>query len=358
MSTTTAPAPVDHDKVLEFIFGVVGDLGAAASAPLVLLGDQLGLYKAIVKAGTVTPASLAAATGTHERYVREWLSNQAASGYVRYDEEAGTFSMTPEQAMAFADEESPVFMGGAYHSFMSLWNDQPRLVEAFRNGDGVAWGNHHTCLFSGVAKFFKPSYRTHLIQDWIPALKGVKETLERGGRIADVGCGYGSSTILMAQAFPKARGYGCDIHEPSILEARKAAQAAGVTNVTFEVASAQDFPGEDYDLVTTFDCLHDMGDPAGAARQIRKSLSGNGTWMIVEPAAQDTLTGNLNPVGQLYYAYSTQVCTPSAMSQDGGESLGAQAGETRLSGIIRQGGFTAVRRATETPFNMVLEARA
>jgi len=356
MATTEQAPAIDFDKLMAFMINIVGEMGAAATAPLVLLGDQLGLYKAIVKAGTVTSTTLAEATGTNERYVREWLANQAAAGYITYDQAGDNFSMTLEQTMAFADENSPVFVLGAYHSFVSLFADQPRLVESFKTGEGVGWGNHHSCLFTGVAKFFKPSYRAHLIQDWIPALDGVKDKLEQGGRIADVGCGLGTSTIIMAQAYPDCQVYGYDFHEPSIEKAREAAKAAGVTNITFEVATAQDFPGENYNLITFFDCLHDMGDPVGASTRVSKALAPGGKCMIVEPAAQNTLKDNLNPVGRLYYAYSTQVCTPSAMSQEGGHALGAQAGEALLSSIIREGGLSNVRRASETPFNMVLEA--
>lgn len=357
--TTTAVPQINEEKLFEFVFKMVGDMGATANAPLVLLGDQLGLYKAIADGGDVTSESLAKATGTKERYVREWLATQAAAGYIEYNADANTFSITPEKAMALANDESPVFMMGAFYSFVSLFADQAKLAEAFKSGSGVAWGDHHDCLFSGVAKFFKPSYRAHLVQDWIPALGGdTKSKLERGAKVADVGCGHGVSTVLMAKAFPNSTFVGYDIHAPSIEEARRGAEEAGVTNVSFEVSTAQAFPGAGYDLVTFFDCLHDMGDPLGAATQVKKNLAEDGTWMIVEPMAKNALKDNLNPVGQLYYAYSTQVCTPSAMSQDGGTSLGAQAGEERLTEILQNGGFGQVRRASETPFNMVLEARA
>ncbi len=358
MSTTTETPAIDMEKLMQFMIKIVGEMGAAATAPLVLLGDQLGLYKAIAEAGSVTSASLAQATDTHERYIREWLANQATGGYIDYDADTETYSMNLEQQLAFANEDSPVYVGGAFHSFVSLWADQQKLVEAFRTGEGVGWGNHHSCLFSGVAKFFKPSYKAHLVQDWIPALdSSVQGKLVQGGSIADVGCGYGTSTLIMAKAFPNCRIVGYDFHAPSIEKAREAAKAEGLSNVTFEVATAQDFPGGNYNLVTFFDCLHDMGDPAGAAKRVRGTLAPGGSWMIVEPASQDTLGENMNPISRLYYAYSTQVCTPSALSQDGGFSLGAQAGEARLSGIIGDAGFGTVRRATETPFNMILEAR-
>lgn len=357
MSTTVdTPRALDHDLLMSLVHTMVGEMGAAATAPLVLLGDQLGLYRAIRDDGPVTTAQLAASTGTHERYVREWAANQAAAGYVSYDAASATFSLTPEQAMVFADESSPVFMMGAYYAFLSLFTDQPKLVEAFKTGEGVSWGHHHSCLFCGTEKFFKPSYSAHLLQEWIPSVDGVAERLARGARVADVGCGHGASTILMARAHPKSTFYGFDFHEPSIIAARDAARDAGVTNVRFEVATAQDFPGHDYDFVTFFDCLHDMGDPVGAVRRGHEALIPGGSMMIVEPRAGSTLSENLNPVGRLYYAFSTQICTPSAMSQEGGYSLGAQAGEARMGEVVRAAGFAAMRQVSETPFNLIYAA--
>ena len=371
MSTTesiqtppAAPAPqagtpraLDHDALMTLLHTMVGEMGAVASAPLVLLGDQLGLYRSIVAAGSVSAESLAGATGTNERYVREWLANQSASGYVTHDPQTGEFSMTPEQAAIFADENSPVFLQGAFYSFLSLFADQPRLVEAFKSGEGVAWGDHHSCLFCGVEKFFKPSYNAHLLQDWIPAVDGAEAALTKGAKVADVGCGHAASTILMAKAFPNSTFHGYDFHEPSIEAAREAARKAGVTNVAFEVATAQNFPGSGYDFITFFDCLHDMGDPVGAARRVFEALAPGGNLMIVEPMAGDSLTENLNPVSRLYYAYSTQVCTPSAMSQEGGMSMGAQAGEARMRKVVCEGGFSGMHRVAETPFNLIYAAK-
>lgn len=349
---------MNEEKLQNYLHKMVDDLGAAASGALVITGDRLGLYKSIAHNQPVTAAQLAENTGTNERYIREWLSTQAASGYVDYDAQTNTFSMTPEQQAVFADEESPYFMTGGYYSLASMYSDEPMLTDAFTTGEGIGWGDHHGFLACGAAKFFRPSYQANLVSSWLPSLNGgVVEKLERGGKVADVGCGHGISTILMAQAFPNSSFVGYDFHEDSVAQAREHAQAAGVTNVTFEVATSKDFPGNDYDLVTFFDCLHDMGDPTGAAAHVRQSLAEDGTWMIVEPAAGDSLADNLNPVGRVYYAFSTAICTPSSLSQEVGEALGAQAGEARLREVVTAGGFTSVRRATETPFNIVLEAR-
>jgi 2-polyprenyl-3-methyl-5-hydroxy-6-metoxy-1,4-benzoquinol methylase len=348
---------IDEKKLHDFLFKVVGELGAAVNGALVLTGDKLGLYKAIADAGTVTSAELADRTGTSERYVREWLSTQAASGYVAYDPEKERFSLTPEQKLAFADESSPVLMTGGFYSAASVYADAPKLAEAFRTGKGIAWGDHDGCLFCGVEKFFRPSYKANLVSSWIPSLNGVEEVLKRGGKVADVGCGHGVSTIILAEAFPNSRFTGFDSHEPSIQHARQLAREAGITNVTFEVATAKDFPGKDYDLVACFDCLHDMGDPAGAAAHVRQSLKKEGSWLIVEPFANDRLEENLNPVGRVFYAFSTAVCTPSSLSQEVGAALGAQAGEKRLRDVVTIGGFTRFRRALDTPFNLVLQAQ-
>ncbi len=355
MATTVA---VDETKLNDFMGKMVNDLGAAANAPLVLLGDKLGLFKALAEAGPLSSADLAQRTGTAERYVREWLAAQAASGYVDYDPASDRYAMGPEQAMALADEHSPVFLAGIYDSLYAMMVDEPTIREAFRTGRGVGWHEHNPCLFSGTERFFRTGYQAHLIQEWLPALEGVVDKLTRGATVADVGCGHGASTILMAGAFPNSTFVGFDYHDASIARAREAAREAGVAErVRFEVAAARDYPGDRYDLVTFFDCLHDMGDPAGAAAHVRETLASDGTWMIVEPYAGDRLTENLNPVGRLYYAASTMLCTPASLSQEVGLGLGAQAGEARLRDVVTQGGFTRFRRATETPFNLILEAR-
>jgi ubiquinone/menaquinone biosynthesis C-methylase UbiE len=346
---------------LETLIGqVVGDLGAAANAALVVVGNRLGLYRALVELGPATPKDLAQRTRTDERCVREWLAAQAASGYVAYDPLTERFSMTPEQTMVFADEDSPVYMAGGFYSAASVVNDEPMLTEAFRSGKGIPWGDHHECLFCGTEKFFRPSYAANLVQTWIPALQDVEAKLEAGATVADLGCGHGCSTLILAKAFPNSQFIGFDSHTASIVHARRAAAAQGVENVRFEIATAQDFPGFDaggYDLVTIFDALHDMGDPLGAARRVRKMLKRDGTWMIVEPAAADRLEENLHPVGRVYYAFSAAVCVPSALSQPGGQALGAQAGAAALERVARAGGFTEVRVAARSAFNLVLEAK-
>lgn len=348
---------LNETKLQEFTGKMVGDMGAAIGTALVLIGDRLGLYKAIAQAGPLTSQQLAKRTGTAERYVREWLSAQAASGYIEYHPETETFSMTPEQAAVFADEDSPVHACGGFYSIASIIADEPRITEAFRNGNGLAWEDRHPCLFCGTAKFFRPGYRVHLTSSWIPSLNGVKEKLARGGRVADVGCGHGHSTLIMAETFPNTQFVGFDIHAPSIEEARHLAKEAGLTNVTFEVATAKTYPGRDYDLVTFFDCLHDMGDPAGAAKHVHSTLDQDGTWLLVEPFAHDKLEDNLNPISRVYYGFSTTVCTPASLAQEVGTGLGAQAGESRLKEIVTSGGFTRFRRAAETPLNLILEAK-
>ena len=349
---------MNEEKLQNYLHKMVGDLGAAASGALVITGDRLGLYKAIAKNQPLTAAGLAEDTGTNERYIREWLSAQAASGYVDYDAQSNTFSMTPEQQAVFSDENSPFFMTGGYYSLATMYADEPMLTAAFKTGEGIGWGDHYGCLFCGAAKFFRPSYQANLVSSWLPSLEGnVVEKLKKGGNVADVGCGHGISTALMAKAFPKSTFVGYDFHEDSVKEARKHAEQAGLKNVTFEVATSKDFPGNNYDLVTFFDCLHDMGDPAGAATHVKQSLADDGTWMIVEPAAGDSLSDNINPVGRVYYAFSTAICTPSSLSQEVGAALGAQAGEAQLRDVVTSGGFGSFRRASETPFNLVLEAR-
>jgi 2-polyprenyl-3-methyl-5-hydroxy-6-metoxy-1,4-benzoquinol methylase len=350
--------PIDPAKLDAFMNKIVGEMGAAMNAALIVLGDQLGLYKAMAGAGPMTAADLARKTGTTERYVREWLAAQAAGGYLTYDAATDTFTLPPEQAMALAEEGSPCFVPGAFQVVRSVLIDEPKIREAFRTGRGVGWHEHSPCLFVGTERFFRPGYAAHLVSEWIPSLEGVREKLERGGTVADVGCGHGASTILMAQAFPQSRFHGFDYHEASIQSATEAAKEAGVADrVTFETVSSTQFPGRGYDLVTFFDCLHDMGDPVGAAAHVLESLAPDGTWMIVEPFAHDNLEQNLNPIGRVFYSASTMICTPASLAPDVGLALGAQAGEARLRGVVTKAGFTRFRRSAETPFNLILEAR-
>jgi SAM-dependent methyltransferase len=356
MSTTTQA--IDPAELDAFLGRFVGDLGAALSAALVVIGDRLGLYRAMADGDPLSAEELAERTGTDARYVREWLSNQAAGGYVTYHPEGDTFSLTPEQSFTLAQEGSPAFVPGAFQLATSLIKDEEKIARAFSTGDGVGWHEHHHDLFAGTERFFRPGYAANLVSTWIPALDGVKAKLERGALVADVGCGHGASTILMAQAFPRSQFVGFDYHTASIEQARRAAARDGVqARVRFEVASAKEYPGGGYELVTMFDCLHDMGDPVGAAAHVLSSLAADGTWMIVEPFAGDRLVENLNPVGRVFYGASTLVCTPASRDQEVGLALGAQAGERRLGEVITGGGFTRVRRASETPFNLVLEAR-
>ena len=345
-------------KLEAFVGKMLGDIGASFSGSLVLMGDKLGLYKALAEHGPLNSAELASRTGTTERYVREWLAAQAASGYVDFDASTQKYSMNETQIAVLADESSEFCMLGAYECIASTYKDEPKVTEAFRTGRGVGWHDHSQCLFRGTERFFRSGYAAHLVQDWLPALDGVVEKLTSGAKVADVGCGHGASTILMAQAFPKSKFVGFDYHLASVYRAEEAARHAGVADrCRFEVASAKDFPGHNYDLVAVFDCLHDMGDPVGAAAHIRQSLDTDGTWMIVEPFANDDMADNLNPVGRIFYAASTMVCVPASLSQEVGLALGAQAGEARLKSVVEQGGFTRVRRATATPFNLILEAR-
>jgi SAM-dependent methyltransferase len=357
--SSPAPQPLDESKLHEFVMKAVGEMGAAMNAALIVIGDKLGLYKAMAGAGPLTSAELAAKTGTTERYVREWLAAQAAGGLVAYDAATQKYTLPPEQAFALADEMSPVFLPGAYYIISACMKDEAKIADAFRNGNGVGWHEHDACLFFGTERFFRPNYRAHLIDEWIPALDGVEAKLKAGAKVADVGCGLGTSTILMAQAYPKSTFSGFDYHPESIEMAREAAKKAGVSGrVNFEVAKAKDYPGREYDFVAFFDCLHDMGDPVGAARHVRETLAPGGAWMIVEPFANDKLEDNLNPIGRIFYAASTMLCTPASLSQEVGLGLGAQAGEGRLANVLRSAGFGSVRRAAETPFNIVLEARA
>jgi hypothetical protein len=348
---------VDGNKLQELINKMFGDVGAAMGVALVLLGDKFGFYKTLAAAGPLTPAELASKTGTVERYVREWASAQAAAGYINYDAAAGRFSISPEQALVLADENGPAFFPAMYEIAAAAVRDEPKVASVFRNGGGVGWHEHDPCLFRGTERFFRPGYAMHLVSEWIPALEGVEEKLKKGARVADVGCGHGASVILMAQAYPKSEFIGFDYHEPSIVRARELAHEAGVAKTAhFERASAKDYPGT-YDLVAFFDCLHDMGDPVGAAAHVKASLNPGGTWMIVEPFANDVMQENFNPIGRLFYAASTMICVPASLSQEVGLGLGTQAGEKRLREVLKSGGFSKVRRATETPFNLILEAR-
>jgi SAM-dependent methyltransferase len=349
---------IDEAKLEAFMEQFVGDLGACATAPLVLIGDKLGLYKAMADSEPVTPAELAERTGTRERYVREWLCQQAASGYVEYDPAGGTFRLPPEQTLALAVDDSPAFIPGAYQLLAAMIKDEPAITERFRSGEGFGWHEHHHDLFEGTERFFRPGYTAHLVAEWLPALEGVEERLRAGIRVADIGCGHGASTILMAQAYPASTFVGSDYHEGSIEAARRAAERAHVSDrVTFEVAGAKTFGGGPFELVCVFDALHDMGDPVGAARHVRSQLTGDGTWLVVEPMAFDSIEENLNPIGRVFYAGSTMLCTPASLSQEVGLALGAQAGQTRLTEVLNEGGFGHVRRAAETPFNLVLEVR-
>jgi SAM-dependent methyltransferase len=341
----------------ELLNKMVGDMGAAAVAPLVILGDKLGLYRALASNGPLSTEDLADKTGTTERYVREWCAAQAGSGYIEFDSDNNKFSMNPEQQAVFADPNSPMCMTGGYYGIASMFIDEPKISHAFQTGDGVSWGEHDACLFCGTEKFFRPGYQANLVADWLPSLEGVVAKLEKGAKVADVGCGHGASTLVMAKAFPKSTVIGFDFHEPSVDHANQLALEAGLTNVRFEVATAKHFPGNDYDLIAYFDCLHDMGDPVGAAAHTLQALKSDGTMMLVEPFAEDSLKDNLNPIGRMYYSFSTMICTPASISQEVGLALGAQAGEKRLREVVMEGGFTRFRRAAETPFNFILEAR-
>ncbi len=372
MSSATAPAPaartaapapapklnVNPDKLNAFLGRALNDMGAAMQTALIITGERVGLYKAMAGAGPLTPAEVAQRTATDERYVREWLCAQAASGYVEYDPATGKFTLPDEQALLLAVDSGPAYLPAAYQIIAATVVDEPQLRETFRTGFGFGWHQHCKDLFEGTERFFRPSYAGNLISSWIPALEGVEAKLKAGARVADVGCGHGASTILMAQAYPNSKFVGYDYHAPSIEAARARANAAGVGGrISFEQAGAKDFPGKDFDLIAFFDCLHDMGDPVGAAKHVRSALKPDGTWLIVEPAAGDRVEDNLNPVGRVFYAASTMICTPASRSQEVGLALGAQAGEARLRDVATRGGFTRFRKATATPFNLILEAR-
>ena len=348
---------LEMDKLNAFVGRFVGDLGAAAHAGMVVIGDKLGLYKALALR-PMTSVELAATTSTDERYVREWLASQAAGGYVTYDEPTHTFLLSEEQAFTLADEDSPAYLPGAFELALGALAAVPRITDAFRSGAGMPWGEHAPGVFCGTEKFFRSGYVAHLVGEWIPALDGVQAKLEQGARVADVGCGKGASTLLMAQAFPNSKFFGFDYHPQSITDATDTAARQGVADhATFTVAKAKDYPGTGFDLVAVFDSLHDMGDPVGAARHILQSLTPDGTWMIVEPFAHDELKDNLNPVGRVYYSFSTLLCTPCSRSQEVGLCLGAQSGEARIREVVTAAGFTRFRRAAETPFNLASEAR-
>jgi SAM-dependent methyltransferase len=346
---------IDQRKLQALLSRAVADIGANFHAALVVTGDKLGLFRALHELGPTTSGDLAKHTGTHERYVREWLSAMAAGGYITYEGASQAFSLSEEQVVALFDADLP----GAFLLAQATVKSESRITEIFRSGKGMGWHEHDPALFEGTERFFRPGYAVNLVPTWIPALDGVQAKLEQGGLVADIGCGHGSSTMLMAKAFPASRFVGFDYHRQSIERARQAAKQEGLDDrVTFEVASATDYPGRGYDLVAFFDSLHDMGDPVGVGHHVRRSLDATGAWMLVEPFAHDRLEENLNPVGRMYYAASTMLCTPNSLSQDVGAALGAQAGEAGLRRVATEAGFTRFRRAAETPFNLVFEARA
>jgi SAM-dependent methyltransferase len=349
---------VDEAKLHELLGKAVNEWGAAEGALLTFAGDKLGLFKAMAGAGELTPEELAKKTGTQPRIIKEWLAAQAAGGFVTYNPASGTYTLPEEQAFALIDENSPAYIAGFYQTIVSLFKDQEKIIEAFRTGKGLGWGDHHHYLFEGTERFFKPNYVANLTTSWIPALESVENKLRRGGaKVADVGCGHGVSTILMAKAYPNSQIIGFDYHKPSIERARKEAEKEGLKNITFEVAGATDYPGDDYDLVAFFDCFHDMGNPTGAAKHVLQTLKKkDGTWMLVEPFANDKVEDNLNPLGRVFYAASTMICVPASLNENG-PALGAQAGEVRIRELVKSAGFSKFRRATQTPFNLVFEAR-
>jgi len=358
MATQGTQTPLDEAKLNDFMNKAVGDMGAAMMASLIAIGDKLGLYKAMASGEPMTSHEVAQRTSTSERYVREWLNAQAASGYVNYHAAEGKYSLSAEQAFALAQDDSPVYLPGFFLAAVSAARDVDKILHAFTTGEGVGWHEHHEWLFEGTEKFFRPGYNANLVSSWIPALDGVAEKLKRGAKVADVGCGHGASTVIMARAYPNSSFIGFDYHSGSIERARALGEQGGVgQRVVFDVASATAFPGTDYDFITFFDCLHDMGDPVGAARHVFRALKPGGVWMIVEPRAEDTVEENLNPVGRVFYAASTMICTPASLSQEVGMALGAQAGEKRIREVVMAGGFKSFRRAAETPFNLVFEAK-
>ena len=349
---------MDESKMQEFMMKALLDIGATATAPMVLLGDRLGLYKTMAEIGPANTEELAKKSGTVERYIREWVRGQAAAGYVSYDVETERYFLNDEQKAALATEDSPFFIPGAFQCLAATFASHDKMAECFKTGKGLDWGEQSPLLFVGTERFFRPGYLGHLISEWIPSFEGVEAKLKSGAKVADVGCGHGASTILLAKTYPRSQFIGFDYHAPSVAEARKRAESAGVADrARFEVAKSTDYPGENYDLVAHFDCLHDMGDPVGAARRVKETLAKDGVWMIVEPNASDKPEQNFNPIGRLFYAASTSVCVPASLAQNG-PALGAQAGEAKLREVLLEGGFSKVRRAAETPFNIVLEARA
>jgi SAM-dependent methyltransferase len=354
---TVGELTINEDKLMGYVHQAVGDIGSVLSSALINVGDKLGLFKAMVGAGAMTPGELAEKTGTTERYVREWASGLAAAGYVDYAG-AGRYQLNEEQAIVLADETSPAYVIGGFQGMLAATRIVPKAVEAFRTGDGIGWHEHDPDLFQGTERFFRPGYAANLVQSWIPALDGAEAKLHSGAKVADVGCGYGASTIIMAAAYPNSQFWGFDYHEPSIRHGNEVAAAEGISGrVTFEVATAKEYPGTDFDMVCHFDCLHDMGDPVGAANYARHSLKADGHWLLVEPFANDDVADNLNPIGRVFYSASTLICTPASLSQEVGAGLGAQAGESRLSEVAKAAGFSSFRRATETPFNLVFEGR-
>lgn len=358
MTTAAQPLAIDTEKLMAFVFRAVDEVGATLNAALVVMGDKLGLYRALAGSRGLTPGELAERCAVAERYVREWLNAQAAGGYIEYDPASRRYTLPPEQAVALTDEDSPAYLPGFFQVAIGSVLDSPRITEVARSGAGFGWHEHNHEVFEGCERFFRPGYNANLVTTWLPTLDGVVEKLERGIVVADVGCGHGASTILMATTFPKSTFVGSDYHGESIEVARRRADEAGLDErIRFETAPASAYPGAGYELVTMFDCLHDMGDPVGAARHVLQSLAPDGTWMIVEPAAGDRVEENFNPVGRAYYGFSTLLCTPASLSQEVGLALGAQAGEARIRDVVTSAGFTRFRRAAETPFNLVFEAR-
>ncbi|MCB2252237.1 methyltransferase domain-containing protein [Pseudomonas chlororaphis] len=347
---------MDEAKLNDFMGKLVSDMGGAAMLANMIVGEELGLYRAMADSLFVSPETLATRTGCNARLLREWLSAHAASGYMEHQD--GQFRLPEEQALALAVEDSPVYVAGGAVVVAALFHDKDKLLAAMRGDGALAWGDHHPCMFSGTERFFRPGYRAHLVAEWLPALEGVVDKLRAGAKVADIGCGHGASTVIMAQAFPASRFFGFDYHAPSVATARQRAADAGIAGqAEFAQASAKNYPGDGYDLICYFDCLHDMGDPVGAARHSFQALKDDGSVLLVEPFANDHLDQNLNPVGRLFYAASTFICTPNSLSQEVGLGLGAQAGEARLREVFREAGFSQFRRAAQTPFNLILEAR-
>ena len=347
---------IDPDRLNATVSRMIADVAAAATGPLIVLGERLGLFRALAAHGPLNSQELAAKTGCHERYLREWLNTLVAAEYVQYDPASARYSMGAEQAACLADPDSPFAIAGGYYGIMALYHDEPKVEEAFRTGKGIGWGDHHSCLFCAAEKFFGPGYKANLVEHWLPQLDGVVDKLRSGARVADVGCGHALSTRLMARAFPNAEFHGIDYHPPSIAHATELAASWGLTNIHFRTGGASDFDGS-YDLVTFFDCLHDMGDPTAIARHVRQRLAPGGTWMVVEPAAGDSVADNINPIARAFYAFSTMVCVPVSLSQPGRAGLGAQAGPAKTIEVIKAGGFGDVRVVANSATNFVIAAR-